>query len=261
MEAKDQGWYFEILGSSGGRARGRYTMCIYLPPSILLDAGNVFSLSEESILQINHVFVTHSHLDHFVDMPFLIDFTYSLRETPLRVYGLRDTLESLRKNIMNWDIWPEFGSLTLPTTGDIAVDYVPIEPESQVEIEGYSIIPFMSKHTVPTLGLIVKKNGRGFVYTSDTYKNPHLWARVEEDREIKLVIVDVSFPSYMSNLAHASLHNTPESLREDMQLLKRKDLKFYAVHLKPSHEVEVVKELRAFNHKVYPVLGRKKIKV
>lgn len=260
-QRKSEGWHFYVLGSSGGKAKKRHTMCIYLPPSILLDAGNVFSLDEDALLRVNHIFLTHSHLDHLVDIPFLIDYTYNLREKPLSIYGLPQTIEALRKNIMNWDVWPEFGSLKLPLTEEYAIEYRELSPGCELEVEGYTILPLTSKHTVPTLSLIVKKDGRGFAYTSDTHRNPTLWHTVQEDPDIRVVLVDVSFPSYMSKLAKASLHNTPESLMEDMSLLRRGGVRVYAVHIKPACEGEVVAELRKMSRRVVPILGRKKIKV
>lgn len=260
-QRKSKGWTFKVLGSSGGKLSGRHTMCLYLPPSLLIDAGNVFALKEEELLNIHHIIITHSHLDHLIDIPFLIDYTYGLREKPLKVYGLPQTIESFRRNIMNWDIWPEFGSLKLPLTDEYAIEYVEIYPEHNLEIEGYSILPIMSNHTVPTLSLVIKKDGRGFVYTSDTHKNPRLWQMVQKDTQIKLVLVDVSFPSYLSKIAYASLHNTPQSLKEDLELLERADVRIYAIHLKPAYEEEITYELKAMNRKVMPLVGKKTLSV
>lgn len=260
-QRKSNRWWFYILGSSGGKFINRQTMCLYLPETTLIDAGNIFALPQDKLLDIGNIILTHSHLDHLIDIPFLIDYSYALREKPLKIYGLPQTLETFRKNIMNWDVWPEFGSLKLPLTEEYAIEYIDIYPENPLEVDGYSILPLMSNHTVPTLSLVVKKGRRGFVYTSDTHRNPKLWSLIEEDPEIKLVIVDVSFPSYMVKVAYASLHHTPQSLREDLSLLKRKDIRVYAVHLKPAYEVEILKELKTFNRKVVPLLGKRKIKV
>ncbi|MCS6875557.1 MAG: MBL fold metallo-hydrolase [Aquificaceae bacterium] len=250
-----------LLGTSGGRAKGKHNVCIYLPETVIIDAGNIFALDGERLLKIEHIILTHSHLDHLVDLPFLIDYTYGLRTKPLKVYGLSHTLGSLRKNIMNWDIWPEFGTLKLPMTDEYAVEYIEMQPQREYKIDGYSIMPLESKHTVPTISIMVKKNGKGFVYTSDTYKNPSLWEMVEKDTEIKAVFVDVSFPSYMSMVAQASMHNTPQSLSEDLKFLNRKDVKVYALHIKPSHQLEVVKELKSMNRRVYPLTGARKMKI
>lgn len=260
-QRKSERWHFYVLGSSGGRATQRQTMCLYLPDRTLIDAGNIFTLGRERLLQIDHIILTHSHLDHLVDIPFLIDLVFSLRERSINIYGLPQTIESLRKNIMNWDIWPEFGSIKLSLTGEFAINYVEVFPEEEFQVDGYRVLPVMSNHTVPTMSLIVKKNRRGFVYTSDTYRNPRLWQLIEEDKEIKLVLVDVSFPSYLSSLASASLHNTPKTLEEDLELVKRKDLRVYAVHIKPSYEEEVIKELKSLGRPVKPILGRRRLAV
>ncbi|MFN3599499.1 MAG: MBL fold metallo-hydrolase [Aquificaceae bacterium] len=260
-QKKSNRWWFYMLGSSGGKFINRQTMCLYLPETTLIDAGNIFALPQDKLLDIENIILTHSHLDHLIDIPFLIDYSYTLRERPLKIYGLPQTLETFRKNIMNWDVWPEFGSLKLPLTEEYAIEYIELYSERQIEIDGYSILPLMSNHTVPTLSLVVKREGRGFVYTSDTHRNPRLWSLIEEDHQIKLVIVDVSFPSYMAKVAYASLHHTPQSLKEDLSLLKRKNVKVYAVHLKPAYEVEILEELQSLNRKVVPLLGKRKIKV
>ncbi|RMH07610.1 MAG: hypothetical protein D6699_01360, partial [Aquificota bacterium] len=87
MQRKNDRWEFWVLGASGSRGHGRSTTCLYLPPDILIDAGAVFSLRQEEIIGINHILLSHSHMDHLVDLPFLIDYTFSLREAPINVYG------------------------------------------------------------------------------------------------------------------------------------------------------------------------------
>ncbi|MDW8095552.1 MAG: hypothetical protein RMI51_01990, partial [Aquificaceae bacterium] len=67
--------------------------------------------------------------------------------------------------------------------------------------------------------------------------------------------------SYMSMVAQASMHNTPQSLSEDLKFLNRKDVKVYALHIKPSHQLEVVKELKSMNRRVYPLMGARKMKI
>lgn len=259
LQKKSEKWAFEVLGSSGGRDGSRSTMCLYLPEGLLIDAGNVFVLPEEKLLNIEHVIVTHSHLDHFLDIPFLIDFSFSRREHSLNIYALNQTIEALRQYIMNWDVWPEFGSIRLSLTGEFAINYIPIEPYCTINISGYEITPFLSNHTVPTIGVVVRKNGRGMVYTSDTHRNPELWHFVNKSDEIHVVLVDVSFPSYLSYLASASLHNTPSTLMEDLSILENRDVRIYAVHIKPAFEEEVIMELAKLPRKVIPIVGRKTI--
>jgi ribonuclease BN (tRNA processing enzyme) len=54
-----------ILGCSGGIASGLRTTSLLLNESILIDAGTgVGDLTLQELTKIDHVFLTHSHLDH-----------------------------------------------------------------------------------------------------------------------------------------------------------------------------------------------------
>lgn len=235
---------FSVVGSSGGKGKERYPMCIYLPENTLIDGGNIFSLEDEEIKKINTVILTHSHLDHVCDIPFLLDYTYEERTEPLRVYALPETLRTLKDNIFNEVIWPAFDKIKLKKNHRMTMEYIQIYPEKEFFINGYRIYPILSNHTVPTISILVKNRDVGFLYTSDSYKNPNIWRIVEKDRQIKVVLVDVSFPSSLDKLAETSLHNTPNTLKEDiLKNLSRRDIDIYAVHLKPAFEKEIMSEL------------------
>lgn len=63
-----------ILGCSGGIGGQLRTTSMLLDNDILIDAGTgVGNLSFKQLTRINHVFVTHSHLDHVSHIPFLVD--------------------------------------------------------------------------------------------------------------------------------------------------------------------------------------------
>ena len=64
-----------VLGCSGGIG-GRHlrTTSMLLDDDVLIDAGTgVGDLSIEELARIDHVFVTHSHLDHVGSIPFMVD--------------------------------------------------------------------------------------------------------------------------------------------------------------------------------------------
>src|SRR5690606_38387190 len=96
-----------ILGCSGGIGGSHLrTTSMLLDDDVLIDAGTgVGELSIAELQAIDHVFLTHSHLDHIATIPFLVDTVGQLRELPLVVHGLPETLEALRTHIFNWSIW------------------------------------------------------------------------------------------------------------------------------------------------------------
>ena len=63
-----------ILGCSGGIGGQLRTTSMLLDQDVLIDAGTgVGDLSMEELARIDHVFLTHSHLDHVTSIPFLVD--------------------------------------------------------------------------------------------------------------------------------------------------------------------------------------------
>ena len=63
-----------VLGCSGGIGGGLRTTAMLVDHDILVDAGTgVGDLSLESLAKIDHIFVSHSHLDHVTSIPFLVD--------------------------------------------------------------------------------------------------------------------------------------------------------------------------------------------
>jgi len=236
----------KVLGSYGGRYRDFGTTCLQIADDILIDAGNIMRSLGEDCLKINHILLTHAHLDHIVDIPFLIDYTYKFRDQPLEIIGHRETLDAVKDYVMNWNIWPEFSSIRLINSGDFAVVYRELEEKDSINLNGFEISTFPSNHTIPTLSFVVKREGKGFLFTGDTYKNPFVWNILNSDPEIRVLITEVSFPSYMHNLAEVSKHHTPKTLQEDLKNLRRDDVEVYVMHLKPNSIDELKKEIKEY---------------
>src|SRR5207244_7021670 len=103
-----QSMKLRILGFSGGIG-GRHlrTTSMLLDNDILVDAGTgVADLSLTELSLIDHVFLTHSHLDHIASIPFMVDTVVGMRNQALTLWAVRAPLEILRNHIFNWSIWP-----------------------------------------------------------------------------------------------------------------------------------------------------------
>src|SRR5688572_15917910 len=102
-----------ILGCSGGIG-GRHlrTTSMLVDSDILIDAGTgVGDLSVAELALIDHVFITHSHLDHIACLPFILDSVGDMRNKPLTMYATPATEEIIRTHIFNWAIWPDFSEI------------------------------------------------------------------------------------------------------------------------------------------------------
>src|SRR5436190_13023225 len=107
--ASGQTMKIRVLGCSGGIGGGLRTTALLVDDDILVDAGTgVGDLSLEALAKIDHIFVSHSHLDHVASIPFLVDTVGWMRGHPIVVHGLRETLDILREHLFNWKLWPDF---------------------------------------------------------------------------------------------------------------------------------------------------------
>ncbi len=86
-----------ILGSSGSKSIDLDHTTLQITHNITIDAGNIlYSLGDDARF-IDHIFVTHAHLDHIADIPFLIDSFFEYREKTLNIYAIKGTIEEIKK--------------------------------------------------------------------------------------------------------------------------------------------------------------------
>ena len=238
--------HIKILGAQGSRSDNAFTTCIQVTKNTLIDAGNIMHALGNEALHVNHIFFSHAHLDHIIDSAFLMDNFFAQRTEPLYLYGLPQTIEALKKHIFNWDVWPNFSEINLIGQKKSSVIYVEIDFNQRYEVEdGIFLTPIPSNHTVPCCGYLIEKENHAIVFSADTFKNAALWELINTNTAITALIIDVSFPNKFSKIAHESKHLTAEFLKEELDLLKRKEVKIYINHIKPFYQHTVIAELKA----------------
>ena len=100
-----------VLGCSGGIAAGCRTTAFLVDDDLLVDAGTgLGDLSLDELAQIDHILLSHSHLDHVLGVPLLADSVIRRRagRPPIQVHGLSATLAALRDHVLNGVICPDF---------------------------------------------------------------------------------------------------------------------------------------------------------
>ena len=98
-----------VLGCSGSIAAGSRTTSFLLDDDVLIDAGTgVGDLTLDELVRIDHIVVSHSHLDHVLAIGLLADSVSRRRvgRAPIRVRALPATIAALRAHIFNGVIWP-----------------------------------------------------------------------------------------------------------------------------------------------------------
>jgi len=233
----------KVLGAYGGKSTNMQLTSLQLSKKVVLDAGNILEGLGNGIKNINHVFITHSHLDHINDIGFLIDATFERRTESLKIYGQKKTLEDIHKHILNWDIWPDFTAINLIGTATPSVELVEIQLDEVVEVNGCKIKAIKNNHTASSNGYVIEKNVSAILFSSDTYCCDEIWDEVNNNTKITAVIIDVSFPSRMAQLAFDSKHLTPVLLTQELKKLKRDNISIYVNHIKPSYKVELIREI------------------
>ena len=120
-----------VLGCYGGIGAARRTTSLLLDDDILIDAGTgAGDLSLEQMARVDHVFLTHSHLDHCGFIPLLADAVAFMRKQPLRVHALPQTIAILKENMLNGRLWPDYS--VLPTADDPYIRFVPVTDRKSV---------------------------------------------------------------------------------------------------------------------------------
>src|SRR5437588_11718107 len=91
-----------VLGCSGAIAKDCRTTSFLLDSDVLLDAGTgVGDLTLAEMQAIDHVPITHSHLDHVASLPLMTDAIASSHTPPMHVRELPSTIATHELNRVN----------------------------------------------------------------------------------------------------------------------------------------------------------------
>ena len=211
---------------------------------ILFDAGSLTNiLPAKDLLRIENIFITHTHLDHIMGIPFLADhLMFSEKKHKVNIIGIPAVIEAIRKNLLDGSIWPDFTAI--PDTHEAILDLKELEPGQSMKIGVYTITPYKVNHPVPASGYLVEdEREKRFFYTGDTGPSDATWEEIGE-KQIHCLIIDVSFPSHMEEIAIKTGHLTPRLLKEELLKMKRSPKRIYVIHIKSQYFKLVKKELK-----------------
>jgi ribonuclease BN (tRNA processing enzyme) len=230
-----------VLGCSGGIGAFARTTSFLIDHDILLDAGTgVEDLSVDELARIDHVFLTHSHLDHIAALPLLVDSVGGLRRAPLVVHALPETIAALRAHIFNWVIWPDFTAIPQPQQPWMVFE--PLAVGQTVTLGARSVRALPADHTVPALGFQVFNERGALVFSGDTGHSETFWAIVEGIADLRYLIVETAFSDRERDLAIASRHLHPTALGEGLARLGP-EVQVLVTHLKPSDRQTIAREI------------------
>ncbi len=210
-----------------------------LDADILIDAGTgVADLPLEELAAIDHIFLTHAHLDHIATIPLIVDTVGQERGRPLTVHAQPATIRALQEHIFNWTIWPDFTQI--PSASAPALRYEPIELGQTVTLDGRRITALPANHVVPAVGYQLDSGSASLVFTGDTTTNDALWAAVDKISNLRYLIIECAFCNRERDLAAVAKHLCPSMLAEELAKL-RWPAEIFITHLKPG-EIELTME-------------------
>ncbi|CAI6146600.1 MAG: hypothetical protein SPLUMA1_SPLUMAMAG1_00325 [uncultured Sulfurimonas sp.] len=124
---------------------------------------------------------------------------------------------------------------TSSLSGEMAVTYTELELNKEYSIgEHKSIRAFKTDHTVASSGYVYTKKNASVLITADTHSLDNAIKEINENKNIRSIVVECSFPSEMRELAINSKHLIPQLLFEKLEAIKREDIVLYVHHIKPA---------------------------
>jgi len=260
-----------VIGACGGAVPGQGPTTFLIGGTIAIDAGSLASaldLADQE--KVQHVLLTHGHWDHLRDLPLFLDNTFGRRSEPVTIWGLGSVLEALRAHVFNDHLWPDLGRFS-----PAAIELREVVPGQSfallAEDCSLEVVPIPSYHGVPATGYLIRylssRGDRnedrtkttfpnppssasgalraGLALTTDTGYAPAFFDALAQTADLAGLVIEVSFPDRLEELAKASYHLTPTLLARGLEVVLRQhpELRVWASHLKPRFEFEIREEL------------------
>ena len=237
-----------VLGCSGAIGKDCRTTSFLLDDNVLVDAGTgVGDLTLDELLRIDHVLLTHSHLDHIAALPLMLDSVAGARAQALTVHALAPTVAALKTHVFNHIIWPDFSVIPCPEAP--FVRFETLEVGQQLSVGGKSVEVLPAVHTVPAVGYAVAGARGQWVFSGDTERNPAFWRRVNQ-LDVAMLVIETAFSEREAVLAKRALHLAPQTLALELAQIEYPAggrYPVYITHTKPAETAAIFAEVEALD--------------
>ena len=234
-----------IIGGSGGVTKTTSATSYLIDETLLIDAGSVASgLEIEEQAKIEHILISHAHLDHTKDLAFICDNCLGLKSAPFQVHTHQTTLKAIKDHLFNDVIWPDFSAI--PSKEKAVITFHELSPGLRVELGGYSIEAIPVAHPGDAMGFIIEKAGVSLLFTQDTKATEEIWLAAKKRSNLKAIFTEVSFPNKLQNVADISDHHTPATMKREIEKMPE-GVPIYLGHLKPNFREELLRQIGELN--------------
>ena len=234
----------KVLGCSGAEIPGHRPPSFLLDGKLLFDTGSLTNVLDiKGQLKIKHIFITHSHLDHILGIPFLADnLVFRKKRHRVNILSIPPVIEMIRKSLLDGSIWPDF--TVIPNTHEGILNLIELRAGQPIKIDDYTVTPYPVNHSVPATGYLVEdKRKRRFFYTGDTGPSDVTWRKIGE-KQIHCLVIEASFPNRMEDIAVRTGHLTPRLLKKEVLKIKPIPERIFVIHIKPQYFKTIKAELQ-----------------
>ncbi len=189
---------------------------------------------------ITDVVLSHSHADHVLSLPMYAMNVFDATERGVTVHAPQPVIDSLRRDVFNWRVWPDFAALGCPDRPFLVFEEVALR--QPITFGNLTVTPIPVNHPVPTVGYLVDDGASAVLFAVDTGPTEEIWQVAVANPRLAAAFVDAAFPDRLSGLAEGSGHLTPRMLAEQVARLPETVARV-AVHLKPAFDDEIRHDL------------------
>lgn len=248
-----------VLGCHGGETSTHRATAFLIDDTLAMDAGSLArGLSLDEQVAIDHVLITHSHLDHVRDLALLADNIINVKKKPLYIHCVEETANVLKTHLFNDLLWPDFTTIINPAIPEKLPTIVikQLKPNDTVHVGRYRVTPVPVSHSVPCHGMMVDDGDATLAYSGDTGPTEKFYEALNACKNLRGFITEVSFPNDMKWLADVSGHLTPEMLRQELRKFSplNPNTPVFIYHFKPGSDDVLIEQLRALKDRRIRVL-------
>jgi ribonuclease Z len=156
---------------------GLYISFLFEKRALIFDLGDIYSLPAKDVLKISDVFITHTHMDHFVGFDRMLRLFLG-REKNLYLFGPQGFLKNIEGKLSgySWNLVKHYDNRLILSAAEIHPDYLIVkqyrcqngfhpEPEAVKQpFEGmllkepaFSVSAVILDHSIPCLGFSMEE--------------------------------------------------------------------------------------------------------
>ena len=169
------------------------------------------------------------------------DLVVGLRPAPVTVWASHACIQTLRENLFNGSLWPDF--TRIPSPEQPTFQLRGFTPGESFQVGAYAVTSIPVAHPVESCGFVIRKNGVALGISGDTGPTDRLWQVLNRVPELKALLLETSFPNELQDLADLSGHLTPRTLRIELAKFQRNGANVMLYHLKPAFVAELKRQV------------------